>query len=141
MRLGAKILKNVVNINYWDYSDEAHVFESQANNIYIQIVDLDKSPVLEQKSVAFPEFPMRYISTASAISVEAIFDSIDDDEQFTVTATQPFADDKSIWQFSLTNTQLPKSGNFQIKITEDGTERTFLITNGIKAELLNVGSC
>jgi hypothetical protein len=140
MRLNAKILKNVANINQWYYTNQAAVQEGQANEIYIQLVDLDKTPGIE-KSSALPDFPLRYISQATVSSLQATFPSIDDASEFSVTATQPFAGDKSIWKIALTAAQLPKSGNFKLKLTEDGLDKHILVRNAISTDLLNVGSC
>lgn len=140
MRLNAKILKNVANVNQWQYTNQASVQEGQANEIYLQLVDLDKTPGLE-KSVALPDFPLRYISQAAVTALEATFPSIDDTQQIVVSATQPFADDKSIWKISLANDQLPKSGNFKLKLTEDGLDKFILVKSAISVDLLDVGSC
>jgi hypothetical protein len=140
MRLNAKILKNVANVNQWVYTNQATVQEGQANEIYIQLVDLDKSPGTE-KSPAFPDFPLRYLSQATVVTLMAIFPSIDDAQVINVSATQPFVDDRSIWKIVLANNQLPKAGNFQLKLTEDGLSKSMLVKNAILVELLNVGSC
>lgn len=139
MRLNAKILKNVANVNNWQYANQASIQEGQANEIYFQLVDYDKVPGSD-KSSALPDSPLRYMPQGVA-SVSATFPSIDSALEFTVVATQPFADDKSIWKISLLSTQLPKSGNFKIKLTEDGADKNILAKNAIAVDLLNVGSC
>lgn len=141
MRLSAKILKNVVNVNSWSYASQAYLQEGQANSIYIQLVDLDKSVISNEKSEAFPERPMRYLSQAAAISIEAQFDSIDDAEEFEVAGTQPFSDDKSIWKFDLSSAQNPKSGNFVIQLTEDGIAKQFVVKQAVVVESLEIGGC
>ena len=142
MRLGAKILKNVIDVNHWQHANQAHVVEGQSNDIYIQLLDLDWSTKSSaEKSPSFHEFPIRYMSQATTIIVKASFMSIDDSEEFEVTATQPFADDKSIYKFALTSSQIPNAGNVTIIVDEDGTERSFLIKQAIEVELLNSGSC
>ena len=140
MRLSAKILKNVASVNQWYYGNQASVQEGQANEIYLQIVNLDITPGAE-KSAALPEYPIRYISQATVSALVATFPSIDDASEFSITATQPFASDKSIWKLSLSNTQLPKSGNFKLKLTEDGADKNILVKNGVSVDLLNEGSC
>ncbi len=139
MRLNAKILKNVANVNNWQYANQASIQEGQANEIYFQFVDYDKVPGSD-KSSALPDSPLRYMPQGE-VSVSATFPSIDTALEFTVVATQPFADDKSIWKVSLLSTQLPKSGNFKIKLTEDGADKNILAKNAIAVDLLNVGSC
>ena len=142
MRLGAKILKNVVDVNHWQHSNQAHLAEGQANEVYIQLVDLDWSTKASpEQSSAFPQYPIRYISAATAISVKAVFLDIDDDEEFEITATQPFAGDKSIFKMSLTKDQIPNSGNLLIVVDEDGVEKSIVVQNGITVDLINRGGC
>lgn len=133
MRLNAKILKNVASVNHWEYAETAHVQEGQINEIYIQLIDLDKK--LAQNC------PLRYLSQATVLSVEATFPSIDDAQVITIVGTQPFSDDKSIWKFTLSSSQLPNSGAVQIKIDEDGAEKRFNILGAIEVGLINDGGC
>lgn len=142
MRLSAKMLKNVVGVNNWSHSNQAYLSEGQANDVYIQLVDLDwTTKASPEQSSAFPQYPIRYISQASAVEVKATFLDIDDDQEFEIIATQPFADDKSIFKFSLSNSQIPNSGNLLITITEDNVSKSFIIQNAITVSLLNVGGC
>lgn len=140
-RLSAKVLKNVANVNQWDYANQAHTQEGQINEFYVQLVDLNKIPAID-KSAALPDFPLRYMPqyTTSA-ALEATFDAIDDTEKFTVAGTQPFSDDKSIWKFTLSASQIPKSGNISFKLTLDGVESYFVAQNVIIVDSLNVGAC
>jgi hypothetical protein len=140
MRLNVKILKNVANVNNWQYASQASIQEGQANDIYVRLVDYDMIGNNE-KSTALPEHPLRYIPQSAVVTLQASFPSIDSAKEFSVNATQPFADDKSIWKISLTSSQLPKSGNFKLKLTEDGQEKNILAKNAIVVDLLNVGSC
>ena len=141
MRLSGKILENVINVNAWKYANQAYVVEGQKNDVYVQLVDISKTAEISPKSKVLPDNPLRYISQAAAIAVVAKFPSIDDASIFEITGTQPFTDDKSIWKFSLTSTQLPSSGSFQIAVTEDAESRTFNILNAIVVELLDNGGC
>ena len=140
MRLSAKILKNISNINAWEYTSSAFIQEGQANDIYIQLVDLNRS-VSPEKSSAFPEHPIRYISQATAVVVTAIFDSVDDALEFEIIGTQPFADDGSIFKFTLTSAQTPSAGNLKIEISEDAAIKTFIVKGAISIDYLNIGSC
>ena len=147
MRINAKILKNVANVNNWQYVSQANIQEGQANELYFQLVDLDIIPNNEDQSVSLPASPMRYIPQGTAISVEITFPALrseGDDagaEQFAVAASQPFSDDGSIWKISLTSSQLPKSGSLTVKLTIDGVDKYFLVNNAISVDLLNVGGC
>lgn len=142
MRLSAKLLKNIVDINHWQHANQAHIAEGQPNDIYIQLVDLDWSTKSSpEQSAAYPQYPVRYISQATTIEVKALFLSIDDNQEFEIVASQPFADDKSIYKFSLSSTQIPNAGNMIIKVIEDGVEKSFVIKQAIQVDLLNLGGC
>ncbi len=141
MRLSAKPLKNVENVNNWLYANQVSVYEDQINDLYFQIVDLSKNPQITSVSSAYPECAMRYLSQTTVVSVSITFPAIDDDEEFSVVGTQPYTDDKSIWKFTLSSSQLPKTGYAKFTITEDGVAKSFLVNSVIRAELLNIGSC
>jgi hypothetical protein len=140
MRINAKIIKNVGTVNQWEYATEAYVQENQVNEVYFQLVDLDKTHSAE-KSTALPDFPLRYMPQGDVISVEVTFPKIDSDDQFSVVAVQPFDDDKSIYKATLASTQVPSSGSIIIKLTEDGVERQFILKSALRVELLGVGGC
>ncbi len=142
MKLNARIMKNIVDLNHWQHADVAHIAEGESNDIYIQLVDKDWSTKPSpEKSGAFVEFPIRYISKATTITVTAKFLSIDDALGFEIEATQPFAEDKSIFKFSLTSSQIPNAGNLVISVDEDGNVKTFVIKQAIEVDLINAGSC
>lgn len=140
MRLSAKIIRSVSGVNHWEYATEAFIQEGQVNEIYFQLVDLDKTHYLE-KSRSLPDFPLRYIPQGTVVEVEAEFPALIDDEVITIVATQPFLDDKSIWKVTFAEDQVPSSGNFIIRLTEDGATKTFLTRNTLRVELLEVGGC
>lgn len=140
MRINAKILKNVANVNQWEYATEAYVQEGQTNEIYLQLVDLDKTH-LGEKSKALPDFPLRYMPQGAVNAIDVTFPNIDSTEEITVSATQPFSDDKSIWKVTLSSAQVPNSGNIIVKLTEDGVEKSFVVRSAVRVEMLNVGGC
>jgi hypothetical protein len=141
MRISARILVNVVNVNYWRYGNQAIVREGQINEIYFKLVNLDQSVYPNEKNSLNPENPIRYMSQANSIIVQAAFDSLDSNAVLNITATQPFVDDKSIFKLTLNANQLPSSGNFKITINEDGSVKTFIVKQAISVETLNLGGC
>ena len=128
MRLSAQILENVHNINSYEVVSEAHLSDSGPNYMYIQLIDKSKHEI-------------RYITQATTYSVSALFSDIDDSEEFEIAATQPFTDDKSIWKITFSSSQIPNSGTFVIKLTEDGVEKKFKVSQSLIVELLNDGGC
>ena len=128
MRLSARILENVANINNWDIADEATLQDGEINTFHIQLLNHSKEDI-------------RYITEAAIYSVKVCFLSIDDAQEIEVSASQPFTDDKSIWKVSLTASQTPKSGAFIIKLTENGVERKIKVEQSLIVELLEDGGC
>lgn len=129
MKLSAKFLKNVANVNCFEYQDQWDIAEGAVQTLYFQIVDKSKDS-------------LRYLSQAAVIdAVTATFLSIDDDSEIVKTATQPYADDKSIWCIELAVTEVPNSGAVSFSITEDTVETKFRVNQAIVVELLNSGSC
>ena len=141
MKLSAKILESVINVNSYKYANQAYVVEGSNNEIYVQLVDLLKTAEINPKSTALPDNPLRYMSQAASFTVEAKFPSIDDAAIITVAGVQVFADDKSIFKFDLPPNSLPASGSFQIIVTEDGNVKVINVMNAIYVELNNLGGC
>ena len=132
MRLSAKMLKNVVNVNHWDYTSQVYISEGNVNEFYFQLVNLDKT---------IDKNPIRYISEANIVSAEVFFESLDNSKKFSVQASQPFAGDKSIWKVSLLSTQVPNAGSIKISLTEGGVVKTFIVQSAIRVDYSNIGSC
>lgn len=142
MRLNGRILKNVANVNHWEYANQAYAQEGQTNEFYLQLVNLDIVPdETVRNSLTLPDFPLRYIPQGTTVTLELTFPKLDSNENIVKTATQPFVDDKSIFKVSLTSDEVPDSGSIKGKLTIDGINQFFLINNAIVVELLEVGGC
>jgi PDZ domain-containing secreted protein len=129
MKLSAKLLKNVANVNCFEYADQWDISEGSAQRLHFQIIDKLKSDI-------------RYLSQATVLNeVTVTFLSIDDDSQITKTAVQAFADDKSIWYIDLTAAEVPNSGAVKFSIEEDGVVSYFKVSQAIVVDLLNDGGC
>jgi hypothetical protein len=138
--LSARLLKNVANVNQWQYTAQWNLAEGQPSEVYFQLVDLEKDPTT-QVSKAFPDNPLRYISSATSLSAQVSFDSLDNSEIIIVSAIQPFANDRSIFKLNLTAAQIPSSGNVKFTIIEDSVSRSFIVKNAVIVQMLNVGGC
>lgn len=129
MKLSAKFLKNVANVNNFQYADQWDIAEGSAHRLYFQIVDVLKDN-------------LRYMSQATSIdSVTVTFLSIEDDSEITKTATQAWSDDKSIWYIDLAANEVPNSGAVKFSITEDGVTTQFRVAQAIVVDLLEAGGC
>lgn len=140
MRLNAKMIKNVSNLNHWEYTDSVYIREGQVNEFYFQLVDLDKIHPKE-KSKVLPDFPLRYISEATSITLNVTFPSVNPDNVFSVTASQPFSNDKSIFKVTLLSSEVPNSGSIEISLDEDGVVKNFIVLNALRVESNDIGSC
>jgi hypothetical protein len=129
MKLSVKFLKNVANINTFQYASQWNISEGSSQVLYFQFVDKLKDD-------------LRYMSQADTIDeVSVIFLNIDEASEIIKTATQAFPDDKSIWTISLDSDEVPNSGAVKFSITEDGQERKFRVEQAIVVDLLDAGSC
>ena len=128
MKLSAKFLKNVANINCFEYVSQWDIAEGSAQRLYFQIVDRHKDD-------------LRYISGATVYTVSLEFPSIDDNVTITKSATQAYADDKSIWYIDLLASEVPNSGAVKFTLVEDGATINFKVGQAIVVDLLEDGSC
>ena len=129
MKLSAKLLKNVANVNCFQYANQWDIAEGSAQRLYFQIVDSLKEDI-------------RYLSQATVIdAVTVTFPSINEGETIVKIATQAWADDKSIWYIDLAADEVPNSGAVQFSITEDGVESKFKVDQAIVVDLLENGGC
>lgn len=129
MKLSAKLLKNVANVNCFQYISQWDIAEGSAQRLYFQIVDKLKDD-------------LRYLSQAASIdSVTVTFLSIDETTEIVKSATQAWTDDKSVWYIDLTANEVPNSGAVKFSITEDGVESKFKVDQAIVVDLLESGGC
>lgn len=128
MRLSCKFLKNVADVNNFQYADQWDIAEGSAQELYFQVIDKNKED-------------LRYISQAGSFDIDVTFLDIDTDAEIVITATKPFADDKSIFKVDLTVDQVPNSGAVKFALTEDGVTKTFKVDQAIVVEMLQNGGC
>jgi hypothetical protein len=129
MKLSIKFLKNVANVNTYQYVSQWNISEGSSHTLYFQFVDKLKDD-------------LRYLSQATLIdSVKVTFLNIDEASEIEKTAVQAFSDDKSIWRITLNSDEVPNSGAIKVAITEDGQEKKFRVEQAIVVELLDAGSC
>jgi hypothetical protein len=128
MKLSAKFLKNVAGVNNFQYADQWDISEGSAQTLHFQIIDKLKDD-------------LRYMTQATTYSVSVTFLDLDTEEEIVKTATQAWADDKSIWYVLLDADEVPNSGAVAFSITEDGVEKKFKVNQAIVVDLLEDGSC
>lgn len=128
MKLSAKLLKNVANINNFQYAPQWDIAEGSAQRLYFQVIDTHKDD-------------LRYMTQATIYSASVTFLSVDTDQEIVKNATQAWSDDKSIFYIDLDANEVPNSGAVKFSLTEDGQEKKFKVEQAIVVELLSSGGC
>jgi len=129
MKLSAKFLINVESVNNFDYVDQWDVSEGSAHRLHFQLIDKQMGD-------------LRYLSQATVLGpVTVTFLSVVDGSEIVKIATQPFADDKSVWYIDLLATEVPNAGAVKMSISEDAVISQFRVDLAIVVDLLDAGSC
>jgi hypothetical protein len=128
MKLSAKLLKNVANINNFQYISQWDIAEGSVQRLYFQIIDTHKDG-------------LRYMTQATVYSATVTFLSVDTNQEIVKNATQAWPDDKSIFYIDLDANEVPNSGAVKFSLTEDGQEKKFRVEQAIVVELLSSGGC
>jgi len=128
MKLSVKFLKNVANVNCFQYVSHWDISEGSENTLYFKTIDKLKEDI-------------RYIPQGTVNAMEVTFLDIDSDAEIVKTATNPYSDDLSLWCVTLTAAQVVNSGAVKFKLTQDGVETLFVVQQAITVDLLESGSC
>lgn len=133
MRLSAKLIKNYANVNSFSYMDQWIIRAGEPSDLYFQLIDLDQNGIRYLAGIGSGNQP---------VVVQVTFPSIDDAAVLLITATQPDANDSSIWKVSILATQTPNSGNVIFSIAEGAVTRSFGTLNLLSVEFPGSdGSC
>ena len=133
MYLTANILKNVQNVNSFEYSEQVKLRQGNAATIYLQLADGDQ--------LGSDGRPLRYMAESGA-TMTITFSSIVASYSVTKTATQPYSNDTSIWSVAINATDRIAQGNMVFSLIEAtaGT-RTGMIENAIVVQSTNTSYC
>jgi hypothetical protein len=141
MQLQAKPIKTWNNVNSYVFGNQWVVNSGDSLTLYFQIVDVDQA--IQGNNTGLGIFTgitavgttagVRYLlgigSQNQPYGVQVTFPSIDPNAQLTVSATQADPNDSSIWQVSLTPSQLVGGGNVKFTIFEGNFVRRFSVQN------------
>lgn len=131
MRLSARPLKNVHSLNSFSYANQlfvsAEAGEAEATDLFVQIVDLDQEGI-------------RYMPSSGAV-LTAIFPALDDEDNVSRIAVQPFPQDPSIWRIPMLAGDMVSGGNMIFAITEGGVTKKFVVQNALVVEQIGQGGC
>jgi hypothetical protein len=126
MKLTAKALQNVDSVNAFKYSSQVEGFEGQPNDLYFQLFDEHRG--------------LRYIP-ASGSSLKVTFQNVDTSLNYDKVATNPFADDRSIFKISLASTETFSTGGLKFVLTEGGIDKPFYVMSITVFNSTSVGGC
>lgn len=113
MLLSAAMLKNVSDVNSFEYTTSVRGHRDEAIDVYFQLLDANREP---HKSLGLHATRgLRYCPAALA-TLECRLHSIDDSLTVTRYASQPFAQDPSIWRLQLLGTE-NIIGTFALQLT------------------------
>lgn len=119
MLLSARILADVANVNVFRYADVAEFTDGDGPAIYFQLIDSSQDRNMRPAG-------RRYMPSAGA-TLQVTLDAIDDAQKITRFATQPFANDPSIWMLQLQSTdKVAGTRSLVLVLTESGK-----VTRGI----------
>lgn len=109
MKLQVLPLIDVQGVNDFVYASQIEMTQGDATDVYFQLVDGEKN--LSQHGYNPPG--LRYLPQAGA-TLQVTFINIDDASKVVRFATQPYAQDQSIWKISLLSTD-PIAGTVNLK--------------------------
>jgi hypothetical protein len=119
MILSARFLTNAANVNSFDYSEFVEFVEGDTVTVYLQLVDSSKD--LDRDG--FKPAGRRYVPVSGA-TLTVTVDNINDAKKVIRAASQPFANDPSIWSFQIMATDTVKgTANLRLTLTESGVVR------------------
>ena len=126
MLLSARMLDNVSNVNSFDTVDQVKFTQGDALDVSFQLIDLNKGT--SNKPVG-----ERYMPAALS-TLNVVVSTINTATTLTKVATQPFANDTSIWKIQILATD-NIAGTFTMKLalTQGG-----VVTNGVVKAALSI---
>lgn len=130
------MLKDVASVNSFESDTSLAWTEGDELDIYFQLVDSS----LDKHEQGFNPGGRRYVPAASS-TLQVTVESVDDAKVITRYATQPFAQDGSIWKFSVYAADTIRgSPQVRLTLTEPIDQNTNRVTRGVVKGALKVSS-
>lgn len=122
MLLSALYLVDVGSVNIFNYANEASFSAGDTTTVYFQLIDASVNKAAD----GWVPSGRRYMPAAgSTLSVTLV--NIDDAKQITRFATQPFAQDSSIWALSILASDNIGAGTIEVHLS---LSQAGVVTNG-----------
>ena len=132
MLLSARFLNDVANVNSFEYADVAEFTEGDPAAVYFQLIDAS----LDKPGEGFVPSGRRYVP-ASGATLQVTIESVDDAKEIVRTATQPVANDGSIWKVDfLATDKIRGTANMRLRLTEGAVIRSGLVKSGFRIHSL-----
>lgn len=126
MLLSARTLKDVANVNSFEYAQQFSWTEGDALTVYFQLIDA----ALDTAHEGFDPAGRRYMPPATT-TLQVKFENIDDARTVTRMATQPFPEDASIWAVQILATdRLRGTPQMRLTMVEPGPKTTTGVVKG-----------
>lgn len=109
MKLGVRVLNSSSTLNNLMHLNQIEVSPGETVTVVMQLVDL--TTVSESNRIG-----TRYIP-ASGATLSVVIQSNNSANVLTKAATQPFAEDGSIWQFTLSASETAQIGAMDLLVT------------------------
>lgn len=132
MNLSFRAINSDGTLNNFYQLDKINIVKENAATVRIQLIDLEKK---------LKEDALRYIPASGATMTVTFFRSQTADV-VTKNASNPFADDRSIWQVALTAAEAAKvSSGFLLVTLTEGSTITKLKVDGLVSASSASGTC
>ncbi len=120
MLLGARLLSGVSSVNAFDFVSTVEATQGEAFDVYLQLIDKQR----HTQAQGYDPAGLRYMPASGAtLTVQVL--NLDASKQLTRVASQPYAQDDSIWKFSILATDPVKGTvNLKLTLTEGAVVRT-----------------
>lgn len=110
MYLSLRFLNDVQGVNSFNYAPGVEFFGGDNQTVFFQLIDAS----LDKSEQGFFPSGRRYVPAASSTLLVSL-GNINDAKKMDRSATQPFAQDPSIWSFPILATD-PLKGTVSIKL-------------------------
>lgn len=114
MLLTARLLQNALSVNVFELVNQIEFTEGDTPSIFFQLIDA----TLDKSGDGFSPPGRRYMPAVGA-TLNVTLDSLDNAKRITRAASQPFAQDPSIWKIDiLTTDKVLGTVTLRLQLTE-----------------------
>jgi len=136
MLLSCLFLVDVGSVNIFRESSYCQISEGDTGVIYIQLRDTSVNTAQE----GYKPVGRRYIPATGASLKVFIDNSLDSGKVVTKQASQPYANDPSIWSFTIQATDaISGTKAVRLELNEGGKITRGLVSGGIRAQSVTTG--